>query len=92
MGQKLPSWMFLIPGIGFAIFGTFLGMSTAINDASYIKLLEWWLALMIFGSILLGAAAMRSSKPVRFIAIGFPGLTWAFSIDPAIRLLHLLSR
>jgi hypothetical protein len=92
MSRKLSNWALLVVGIAVAIFGAFLGMSTAINDAAYVKLLEWWLALVIFGSILLGAATMRGSKPVRLIAIGFLSLTWAFGVDPAIRLFHLLSR
>jgi hypothetical protein len=92
MSQRLSNWALLVAGIAVAIFGTFLGIATAIDDATYLKLLGWWSALMIFGSILLGAAAMRGSRPVRLIAIGFLSLAWAFGVDPAIRLFHLLFR
>jgi len=92
MSQKWSNRAFLFAGLAAVISGTFLGQSTAINNAAYLKILGWWAVCMTIGSILLAAASMHSSKPVRFVAIGFLSLTWALGVDPAIRLFHLLFR
>jgi hypothetical protein len=90
MSRKQLSWLCLVAGIAVTVLGVLLGTAAAINDAIYLKLLAGWAGLATLATILLGAAAVRGTRAPRLIAILFLGLTWAFGVDPAARLLHRL--
>lgn len=90
MSGERSNWPYLLAAIALAVPGGFLGMVTALDDATYLRLLAVWAALTALATILFGVV-MRRGGPARLIATVLLGVTWAFGVDPAIRLFHLLA-